>query len=286
MALQLGTIGILLSSLAALVLLSVGGLLCFRDAILSVVAARVLARRGIRCGPISLRLPLALPPSPIVLAATRCELAEGPLAAIAFKEPLSIQLDGFTVGPITCASVEVDLRPRLRREVELNTLGDLTPLVGLEQAALDLMFDTAALSSQKAPPRVRAPTHGSSPAMENMVSRGNWFSHHELLIGPDGEPDLERRVGAREGPPGAHAGQLLVEAVVRRRLLKPREECRRGAHGGAPFAGIGRDPGCVLDNSSKNRPGHTGCLLGFSRIIRQFHCARHSLKDILMAPVL
>jgi hypothetical protein len=152
MALQLGTIGILWSSLAALLLLSVGGLLCFRDAILSFLAARVLARRGIRCGPISLHLPLALPPSPIVLGATRCELAEGPIVALAFKEPLSIQLDGFKVGSITCASVEVDLRPRPRREVELNTLGDLTRLVGLEQAALDLMFDTAALSSQKAPP--------------------------------------------------------------------------------------------------------------------------------------
>jgi hypothetical protein len=152
----LGTIGILWSSLSALLLLSVGGLLCFRDAILSVVAARVLARRGIRCGPISLHLPLALPPSPIVLDATRFELAEGPLMAIAFQEPLSIHLEGFKVGSITCVSVEVALRPRRRREVELNALGDLTRLVGLEQAALDLMFDTAALSSQKAPPFLAA----------------------------------------------------------------------------------------------------------------------------------
>ena len=68
--------------------------------------------------------------------------------------------------------------------MELNTLGDLTPLVGLEQAALDLMFDTAALSSQKAPPRARAPTHGSSPTMENMVSRGNWFSSKRMRVNP------------------------------------------------------------------------------------------------------
>jgi hypothetical protein len=156
MTAHLGTIGISLSLLAALLLLSIGSLILFRDAILAVVAAWALARRGIRCGPISLHLPLKLPPSPIVLRATRFELAQGPLMAVEFKGPVSVNLDGFKAGPITCASIEVDLRPRVKREVELNAMGDLTRVVGLEQAALDLMFDTAALSSQKAPPFLAA----------------------------------------------------------------------------------------------------------------------------------
>jgi hypothetical protein len=152
MALNLGTRGVVLILVAALLLLSIGGLVFFRDAILSALASRSMAQRGLLCGKVVLHVPLALPPSPIVMEATRCEVAEGPLAAVELKAPLSIHLDGFQVGSIRCASVEVDLRPRAPREVALNALGDLTRLVGLEHAALDLMFDTAALSSQRAPP--------------------------------------------------------------------------------------------------------------------------------------
>jgi hypothetical protein len=151
MAVHLGTSGFLWIALAALLLLSTGSLLAFRDAIVSAAAARALARRGVHCGPISVHLPLSLPPSPITVGATRCELAEGPLRAIEFQGPLSIHLDGFKVGSVTCASIEVDLRPRVQRDVELDVLGDLSRLVGLEQAALDLMFDTAELSGRKAP---------------------------------------------------------------------------------------------------------------------------------------
>lgn len=152
MALNLGTRGAVWILVAALLLLSVGGLVAFRDAILSALASRSLAQRGVRCGKVVLHVPLALPPSPIVLEATRCEVAQGPLAAVELKAPLFVHLDGFRVGSIRCASVEIDLRPRAPREVALNALGDLTRLVGLEHAALDLMFDTAALSDQRAPP--------------------------------------------------------------------------------------------------------------------------------------
>ena len=152
MAQHPGTRRFLWILLAAAPLLAVTGLVCFRDAVLSAVVDRALAQRGLRCGPVSLHLPLALPPSLVVLGPSRCEVDEGPVEAVEFKEPLSIHLLGLQVGSLSCAAVEIDLRARGQRQVELNALGDVSRLAGLQRPALDLMFDAAALSGQPAPP--------------------------------------------------------------------------------------------------------------------------------------
>jgi hypothetical protein len=142
---------ILWSVLAALLILVIAGLL-FRDAIFSFAVARALPRRGLQCDPVSLHVPLAIPPSPIELGATRCAVGEGPIASIEFKEPLLIELDRFAIASLTCASLEIELRPRAHREVELNTMGDLTRLIGLDRPVLDLMFDSAVISRDANPP--------------------------------------------------------------------------------------------------------------------------------------
>jgi hypothetical protein len=97
-------------------------------------------------------VPLAIPPSPIELGATRCAVGEGPIASIEFKEPLLIELDRFAIASLTCASLEIELRLRAHREVELNTMGDLTRLIGLDRPVLDLMFDSAVISRDANPP--------------------------------------------------------------------------------------------------------------------------------------
>jgi hypothetical protein len=151
MARHLRSRGILWSVLAAVLLLAIATLL-LRDAIASVAASRALAQRGFRCVPVAVHLPLALPPSLIGLAATRCEVGEGPFQSIEFKEPIDVHLDRFSITSLMTASLEIDMRPRVHREVELNALGDLTRIVGLDHAALDLMFDTAELSLDRHPP--------------------------------------------------------------------------------------------------------------------------------------
>lgn len=142
---------ILWATLAAVLLLAVSGLL-FRDVIASAAVGRDLAQRGFRCDPVAVHLPLALPPSLIGLDATRCEVGEGPFLSIEFKEPVEVRLEGFRIDSLTTASLEIDMRPRVHREVQLNTLGDLTRIVGLDHASLDLMFDTAELSLDRNPP--------------------------------------------------------------------------------------------------------------------------------------
>jgi hypothetical protein len=142
---------ILWSLLAALLIIAVAGLL-LRDAIVSAAVARGLARRGLQCDPVSLHVPLALPPSPLELDATRCGVGEGPIASIEFKEPLLVRLERLTISSLSCASLEIELRPRARRDVELNALGDLTRVAGLDRPVLDLMFDAAAISRDSNPP--------------------------------------------------------------------------------------------------------------------------------------
>jgi hypothetical protein len=207
MALSIGTRGVVLLLVAALLLLSIGGLVFFRDAVLSALATRSMARRGLLCGKVVLHVPLALPPSPVVMEATRCEVAEGPLAAVELKAPLFIHLEGFQVGSIRCASAEVHLRPRAPREVALNALGDLTRLVGLEQAALDLLFDTAALSIQPAPP-LRVTELLVRRAGKLVIS----FQDLELTSSDAGHLRAGRRAGrgaaAAEGHPHRGGGHL------------------------------------------------------------------------------
>lgn len=140
-------------ALAVLLILFLAGLFS-RHAVATFIVGRALARKGFDCELISVHVPL--PPSRLVLAATRCKVAEGPLEAIEFKEPLSIELDGLSIRGLECASLEVNLRPLTHKEVELNTLGDLSRLIGLEQLVVELMFGTAQLSSQPNPPLLAA----------------------------------------------------------------------------------------------------------------------------------
>lgn len=121
-----------------------------RHSIATFFVSRVLARKGFDCGPISVHVPL--PPSKLELAATRCKVAEGPLESVEFKEPLSIKLGGLEISALECASLEVNLRSSTHKEVDLNTLGDLSRLMGLDQLALELMFGTAKLASDPNPP--------------------------------------------------------------------------------------------------------------------------------------
>lgn len=141
---------ILGSVLAALLLLSLAGLF-LRHAIASFFTGRVLAQKGFHCDPISVHVPFAIP-SNLELAATTCKVTEGPLESIVFKEPLSIQLKGLEIGALACSSLEINLRPSAHREVDLNTLGDMSRIVGLDEPVLGLLFDSAKLSVDKNPP--------------------------------------------------------------------------------------------------------------------------------------
>ncbi len=135
--------------LAALLVVSLVALLA-RDAVVSFFAGRALAKKGFDCDRISVHVPL--PPSTLELAGTRCKVAEGPLEWIEFKEPLFIKLEGLSIGSLGCGSIELNLRPSTHKEVTLNTLGDLTRIAGVEHQVLELMFDSATLSSGVHPP--------------------------------------------------------------------------------------------------------------------------------------
>ncbi len=136
-------------TLAALLVLFLAGLFS-RHAIASFIAGRALAQKGFDCDPLSVHVPL--PPTMLELAATRCKVTKGPLESIEFKEPLFIKLDGLEIEALECASMEVNLRASEHREVDLNTLGDLSSIMRLDEPVLGLMFDSAKLSSDPQPP--------------------------------------------------------------------------------------------------------------------------------------
>ena len=135
---------ILLIALAALVASLMAGLLS-RDALASFIAARSLAKKGFECAAIAVHAPVGFPVK-LELAPTHCKVREGPLESITFKEPLFIRLDG-----VECASLEINLRPAAPREVDRNTLGSLSSIVGLDGPVLEMMFDSAKLSSDRNP---------------------------------------------------------------------------------------------------------------------------------------
>lgn len=134
--------------LAALLVLCLAGLF-LRHGIASFFAGRVLAQKGFHCDLVSVHVPFALP---LELAATTCKVTEGPLESIVFKEPLSVELKGLAIRALACPSVEFNLRPSEHRDVELNTLGDMSGIVGLDEPVLGLLFDSAKLSADKTPP--------------------------------------------------------------------------------------------------------------------------------------
>src|SRR5450432_4659861 len=136
---------------AGLVALLVGGW-WLRSPIASFVATRVMESQGLSCNPVQVRVPAALPPSPIQLAPMRCESNEGPLQSIEFRTPLYVDLEGLGVGLVHSESLTVVLRAQPHRDVELNTLGDMTRIVGFDEPAVEMMFDSAQMSTRKVPP--------------------------------------------------------------------------------------------------------------------------------------
>jgi hypothetical protein len=76
---------------------------------------------------------------------------QGPLQIVEFKEPLYIHIHRFKIAVATCNDLRIDMRPRAHQEVEKNTLGDLTRLVGADEPAVELMFDSAKLSEDDNP---------------------------------------------------------------------------------------------------------------------------------------
>ena len=80
-----------------------------------------------------------------------CTSATGPLASIHFAEPLDVQLVGTHARSVSCAAIDVDLRAQ-HRQVTMNALGDVGHVVGLDQPAVDLVLDWAALAPLDLPP--------------------------------------------------------------------------------------------------------------------------------------
>jgi len=168
MAMRKRTKRVLLSLLGAWLALSAAGLI-FRDPIASYAAAKVMASKGFECNAVSVHVPLRLPPSPVVLEPAQCGVKEGPLESIEFKSPVRVVLHGAGIEIIRVASLSLDLRVRGQPDVEMNTLGDVTKLLGADHPAIELMIDTAVLSKEKSPPVLAEEvkvTRGGEPVAE------------------------------------------------------------------------------------------------------------------------
>jgi hypothetical protein len=141
--------------IVAIVAAGLGALLVggwwLRNPIASFVATRVMESQGLSCNPVQVQVPSALPPSPIQLAPMRCESNAGPLQSIEFRAPLYVDLDGLGIGLVHSESVTIALRAQAHRDVELNTLGDMTRIVGFDEPAVEMMFDSAQMSTRKVP---------------------------------------------------------------------------------------------------------------------------------------
>lgn len=123
--------------------------LSFRNPLVSFVAKRIARAGQVECDRIAIRVPLW--PSTFSVEPTRCVVATGPVASIQFLEPLLVRLDGWHVVSASTSAIDVDLRTQ-RRAVRLNTLGDVSRAVGMEQPGVDLVLDWAALASPRMPP--------------------------------------------------------------------------------------------------------------------------------------
>ena len=132
---------------ALLIAIPAMGLL-FRNALATLAATHVLARQALVCDSVQARVPFALPPIQIELAPMHCRSKAGPLQSIHFAAPLHVDLGSGHIAAVRCATATLALRAQPHREVELNTLGDLTALVGLDEPAVELMFDAAYLAER------------------------------------------------------------------------------------------------------------------------------------------
>lgn len=140
---------------ALLIALPATGLL-FRNVLATHAATRVLAGQSLFCESVRVRVPVALPPVSIELAPMRCQSPAGPLQSIHFAAPLYVDLSGWHIERLHCASVTISLRAQPHSDVELNTLGDLTAIAGLDEPAIELMFDAAHMAAHPAPPFLAA----------------------------------------------------------------------------------------------------------------------------------
>jgi hypothetical protein len=141
---------------AAVLVVLLAGALLLRNPIASFVATRALESQGLSCEPVQARIRSVVPPSPIELAPMRCESSEGPLQSIHFHAPLYVDLDGFGIALVHSESVTIALRAQPHRDVELNALGDITSIFGLDKPAVELMFDSGQMSARKMPPFLAA----------------------------------------------------------------------------------------------------------------------------------
>ena len=161
---------------AVFVALLVGAVL-LRNPIASFAAKRVMEGHGLSCDPVQSRVPFAIPPSPIELAPMRCESTEGPLRSIRFHTPLYVDLDGLGIGLVHSESVTIALRARPHRDIELNTFGDMSSIVGLDEPAVELMLDFAEMSTRKLPPFLAS--------RANMLRAGRSFATlRDMRVGP------------------------------------------------------------------------------------------------------
>lgn len=162
---------------AGVITASVASAFVVRDPLATLVVARGLGSAGLRCDHVAVHLPASLSPSSFQLAPMRCTRAHGPLAAIRFVAPLVVRLDGAHVHSASCATIDVDLRAQ-HRTVALNTLGDVSRVVGLDQPGTDLVLDWAALATPGSPP---------FSAGLAVIRRGGRraVEIHELRLSPD-----------------------------------------------------------------------------------------------------
>ena len=142
----------IVATVAALLASLLAGAWLLRDPIASFVATRGVESQGLSCTVVQVHIPAALPPSPIQLAPMRCESSAGPLQSVEFNAPLYVDLEGFGIGLVRSESVTMALRAQPHRDVELNTLGDMTRIVGMDEPAVAMMFDSAQMSAREVPP--------------------------------------------------------------------------------------------------------------------------------------
>lgn len=141
--------------LALLVALPATGWL-YRNALATHAATRMLADQSLLCEPVRAYVPFTLPPSPIELAPMHCRSPTGPLQSIQFTAPLFVDLRGLQIERLRCATVTIVLRAQPHPEVELNTLGDLSAIAGLNEPAIELLFDAARLAAHPTFPLLAA----------------------------------------------------------------------------------------------------------------------------------
>jgi hypothetical protein len=148
-----------------------------RDPIASLIATRVTEGQGLSCSLVQVEVPSAWPPSPIQVAPMRCESKEGPLQSIEFRAPVYVDLQGLGIGLVHSESVTVALRAQAHRDVELNALGDMTRIVGFDEPAVEMMFDSAQMSTRKVPPFL--------VARANVLRAGRLIATlHEMRVEP------------------------------------------------------------------------------------------------------